>query len=34
MKTMRWHAEKGAQRMADTCAALGDFLANAASIAR
>ena len=29
----RWHAEKGAQRMADTCAAIGDFQTNAASIA-
>ena len=28
----RWHAEKGAKRMADTCAAIPDFQANAAAL--
>jgi hypothetical protein len=29
----RWHAEKGPKRMADTCAAVGDFRANADALA-
>lgn len=30
----RWHAEKGAKRMADTCSALPDFHANADALAK
>jgi hypothetical protein len=30
----RWHADKGAQRTADTCAALGDFQSGADAIAK
>lgn len=29
----RWHADKGPQRMADTCAAIGDFRSGAQAIA-
>jgi hypothetical protein len=30
----RWHAEKGAQRTADTCGAIGDFKAKADAVAK
>ncbi|CAN5904310.1 hypothetical protein BH11MYX3_BH11MYX3_26550 [soil metagenome] len=30
----RWHAEKGAQRMADTCGAMAEFQANADALAK
>ena len=30
----RWHADKGPQRMQDTCAALPDFHANADALAK
>jgi len=29
----RWHAEKGAKRMTDTCGAIADFQSNAAAVA-